>query len=116
MKESAFQANLIRRIKSTFPGCIVLKNDANYIQGFPDLLILYRDKWAALECKASTSSPHQPNQFYYIQTLAEMSYAAFVYPVNEENVMDDLSRHFTSNLWDEIRHECMGVFVKEEEE
>ena len=41
MKESAFQAKLIREIKKRFPGAIVLKNDPNYIQGFPDLTVLY---------------------------------------------------------------------------
>ena len=94
MKESTFQANLIRRIKSAFPGCIVLKNDANYIQGFPDLLILYGDKWAALECKASGISQLQPNQAYYIRTLSGMSFSAIIYPENEKYVLEDLSRHF----------------------
>ena len=42
---------IIKKIKEMLPGCIVMKNDPNYIQGIPDLLILYRDRWAALECK-----------------------------------------------------------------
>ena len=94
MKESSFQANLIRRIKSAFPGCIVLKNDANYIQGFPDLLILYGDKWAALECKTSRYAPLQPNQEYYLDILNRMSYASIVYPENEEGIMHMLSKYF----------------------
>lgn len=80
MKESTFQANLIRELKDTIPGCIVLKNDANYIQGFPDLLVLSGDKWAALECKQSASASRQPNQAYYVDRLGEMSFAAFIFP------------------------------------
>lgn len=94
MKESTFQANLIRRIKSAFPGCIVLKNDANYIQGFPDLLILYRDKWAALECKSNANAHCQPNQMYYLSELGKMSFVKIVYPENEEIVFRSLSLYF----------------------
>ena len=50
MLESKFQANLIKKIKKQYPGCIVMKNDASYIQGIPDLLVLYKDKWVSLEC------------------------------------------------------------------
>ena len=50
-KESAFQKGLINDLKKRFPGCMVLKNDPNYIQGIPDLLVLYEGRWAALECK-----------------------------------------------------------------
>jgi hypothetical protein len=51
MLESKFQANLIKEIKTTFPGCVVLKNDSSYLQGIPDLSIFYKDKWAMLEVK-----------------------------------------------------------------
>ena len=98
MKESIFQANLIRRIKSAFPGCIVLKNDANYIQGFPDLLILYRDKWAALECKRSIRSPKQRNQSYYIKVLNSMSCAYFISPENEDEILINLMVFFEGRL------------------
>lgn len=90
MRESTFQRRLIWQIKELFPGCIVIKNDANYIQGIPDLLILYKNKWAALECKRSEKEHHQPNQDYYIALLDEMSYASFVYPENKEVVLDEL--------------------------
>jgi len=62
MRENKFQAKLIRELKDIFPGCIVMKSDAGYIQGIPDLLILYRDKWAALECKKCSAASHRPNQ------------------------------------------------------
>lgn len=92
MKENQFQSLLIKEIKALFPGCYVLKNDPNYIQGFPDLLILYKDKWAALECKRSENSSHRPNQEYYVEELGKMSYSSFVFPENKERVLYELQR------------------------
>ena len=94
MKESAFQAKLIREIKKRFPGAIVLKNDSNYIQGFPDLTILYKDRWAVLEIKQSEKASHQPNQDFYILQADKMSVGRFVYPENMMEVLDDLARSF----------------------
>lgn len=93
-KESEFQKSVIDDIKSRFPGSIILKNDPNYIQGIPDLLILNDGKWAALECKRNKNSKHQPNQDYYIGMLNEMSYASFIYPENKEEVLDELQQSF----------------------
>ena len=42
MLESKFQANLKKKIKAMFKGCIILKVDPNDIQGIPDLLVLYK--------------------------------------------------------------------------
>ena len=94
MKESAFQAKLIREIKKRFPGAIVLKNEPNYIQGFPDLTILYKDRWAVLEIKQSEKASHQPNQDFYILQADKMSVGRFVYPENMMEVLDDLARSF----------------------
>lgn len=94
VKENAFQAALIKELKTLFPGCIILKNDPNYIQGFPDLTILYNDRWAVLECKKSMSASKRPNQEYYIDLLGEMSYAAFICPENREDVLDELQQAF----------------------
>lgn len=93
-RESIFQASLIREIKSLFRGCIVLKNDPNYMQGIPDILILYKDKWAALECKKNKDAERQPNQEYYVERLNKMSYASFVYPENREEVINGLQQAF----------------------
>lgn len=96
LKENKYQAYLIQTIKSLFPGCIVLKNDPNYIQGFPDLTILYKDKWAVLEVKRSEDEPRRPNQEYYVGMLNNMSYSAFIYPENELEVLDELQQAFGS--------------------
>lgn len=90
MLESAFQARLIRKLEKLFPGCIVLKNDSGYRQGIPDLLILHKRRWALLEVKASASAAQQPNQEHYIQLGRRLSFAEFIYPENEEEVLDAL--------------------------
>lgn len=97
MRENKFQSRLIHELKVRFPGCIILKNDPNYIQGFPDLTILWHEKWAALECKASEDSPRRPNQEYYVNLLNSMSFSDFIYPENRQEVLDDLERSFKGN-------------------
>ncbi len=96
MTEAAYQNKLIRKLKKVFPGCVVLKNDSAYIQGMPDLALLWHDRWATLEVKASESSPRQPNQEFYVQQMDDMSFSAFVYPENEEEVLVALQEAFTS--------------------
>lgn len=90
MLESDYQAKLIKKLRVMFPGCIVLKNDSERRQGIPDLLVLHGDRWGALEVKASERSPKQANQDYYVETLNEMSFAAFIYPSIEKEVLDAL--------------------------
>jgi hypothetical protein len=94
MGESSFEAELIKDIRDLFPGCIILKNDANYLQGFPDRLILYKNKWAVLEVKRSQEAPHRINQDYYIRLTNSMSYGSFVYPENRERVLNELQKAF----------------------
>lgn len=94
MSEAKFQAGLIKRLEDLFPGCVIMKNDANYRQGFPDLLILHNNQWATLECKAAINSSVQPNQEYWNERLNAMSFSAFVYPENEHMILDALVRYF----------------------
>ena len=81
-------------MKKRFPGCIVLKSDSGYLQGIPDLLVLYKDKWASLECKQTEQSKKQPNQEYYVGKMNEMSFSRFIFPENKEAVLDDLQQTF----------------------
>lgn len=96
MVESEFQKSLIQELKRRFPGCIVMKNDANYIQGIPDLLVLYNDKWASLECKKASGAKKRPNQEHYVNKMNEMSFSRFIYPENKEEVLDELQQAFKS--------------------
>ena len=85
--ESKYQADLIQRLYEMFPGCFIQKLDSSYTQGIPDLLILFNDRWAVLEVKAAWNSPEQPNQRWYVEKMNAMSFAAFIYPENEEEVL-----------------------------
>lgn len=89
-RENAFQGQLIRELHELFPGCMVLKNDTEYCQGIPDLLILFGPHWAILECKRAFNSDHEPNQDYYVEMLNDMSYSAFIYPENKDQVLHEL--------------------------
>lgn len=92
--ESKFQKELIDEIKREYPGCIILKNDPDYIQGFPDWTILWEDKWAVLEAKRDINSRKQPNQEHYVEKLDGMSFSRFVYPENKEEVLNELRKTF----------------------
>ena len=90
MRESKFQAKLIKDIKERLPDCIVLKNDSTYLQGIPDLTVFNNHKWATLEVKKSANATHQPNQDYYVEMIDRMSFSRFVYPENRDAVFSDL--------------------------
>lgn len=92
--ERDFQAGLIKELKDRFDGCMVLKNDSSYIQGIPDLLVLYKDTWGALEVKRSSSAKHRPNQQYYVDLMDKMSFSRFICPENKEEVLDELQTIF----------------------
>lgn len=92
MVESKFQSQLVKEIKKTLPGCYVFKTDPSQVQGFPDLLILYKKKWAALEVKASATANHRPNQDHHVKACNEMSFGSFIYPENKEEVINGMVR------------------------
>jgi hypothetical protein len=94
--ESDFQAALIVELRELFPGCYIQKNNPTRLrqQGVPDLLILWNEHWAILECKRSAHETPRPNQPYYVEQFNEMSFAAFIYPENREEVLHALATAF----------------------
>ena len=93
-RESEFQSTLKKELKEMFPGCIITKLDSGDIQGIPDLLILYKNKWATLENKRTAKATHRPNQDYYVDKMNKMSFSRFIYPENKETVLNELKEVF----------------------
>jgi hypothetical protein len=95
LTEAQYQAKLKKQLKERFPDAIIFKLDptASGIQGFPDLMILHNNKWAALEVKKDELSKHRPNQDKYVEKIRQMgSYSAFIFPQNEKEIIDELER------------------------
>ena len=90
--ESGFQDGLRKTLEKMFPGCMIFKMDQ--IQGIPDMLILYKNKWASLENKKSAKATKRPNQEYYVGLMNEMSFSRFIYPENKDEVLNDLKELF----------------------
>ena len=88
--ETVYQAGLIKKIEKLLPDCFIMKMDPDQFQGIPDLLILFENKWAMLEVKVTEDSPTQPNQPYYVELFNNMSFASFIYPAIEEEVLTEL--------------------------
>lgn len=94
MTETDFKKSLTDEIKRRFKKCIVTKLDPSFIQGIPDLLILFGNRWATLECKKDGKAKHRPNQDYYVSQMNEMSFSSFIYPENKEEVLNELEKFF----------------------
>lgn len=92
--ERDFQSKLIKELKELFKGCLIMKLDSSYIQGIPDLLVLYKNKWATLECKKKANAKRQPNQEYYVGLMDDMSFSRFICPENKEDVLYELQQTF----------------------
>lgn len=92
--ERDFQSKLIKRLESMFIGCIVTKLDCNHIQGIPDLLVLFKNKWATLEVKRAANTKRRPNQKYYVDLMNSMSFSRFICPENMDEVLNELSEFF----------------------
>lgn len=88
--ESAFQSRLRKQIGKLLPGAILIKLPSGNKQGIPDLLILYKSKWATLECKRSATASHRPNQDWYVKTMDHMSFSRFIYPENRDKILKEL--------------------------
>lgn len=94
--ESRFQTELRKILEEMFPGCIVLKNDPNLQTGIPDLVILWRSRWALLEVKRSATARERPNQRWFVEKANRFSYAAFIYPENAEEILNEIQQAFRS--------------------
>jgi hypothetical protein len=94
MNERQYEVKLRRKIRARFPGCHIMKNDARGTQGIPDLLILFNNRWAMLEVKIDGVSTKQPNQDYYVEHFNHMSFASFINPNTEEEVLNALQSAF----------------------
>lgn len=94
MLENSFKTKLISELEEMFPGCMIIHMDPDEYQGICDLLILYKDRWAALEGKKDEDAPHRPNQDYYVDIMNSMSFAAFIYPENKEEILNELQKTF----------------------
>ena len=95
MKESVLQKKVIDEISERLPEAIVIKNDANYLQGYPDLSVHYNGMFALLETKQHEDSSKRPNQEYYInKTNNEGGFARFINQENKDVILDEMERSF----------------------
>ena len=88
--ESGFQDRLVSELKKEYPGDMIFKMEEP--QGIPDILILYNDRWASLECKREKNASRRPNQEYYVGVMNNMSFSRFIYPENKKEVLDELQQ------------------------
>lgn len=94
---AGFKAHLLKELEHRFPGCVIFHQDPHAThQGIPDLLILHNNNWAMLETKAAVKAKRQPNQEYWVHIYNEMSFAAFIYPENEGEILDALQHSLRS--------------------
>lgn len=90
MGETAFQRKVVSQIEAMFPGCHIERLDPVVHQGIPDILILFNDRWAMLEFKSDANARRQRNQDYHVARFNNMSFAAFIFPENKEEVLHAL--------------------------
>ena len=79
--EKKLQAQIIKYLQHK--GCYVLKNDATYRQGVPDLSFWHPDLNGFIEVKAKADSPYQPLQQPTIEKLQDMG--VFCEVIHSEN-------------------------------
>lgn len=92
--ENQFKTNLIKEIKSRFEGSEVFHLNPLEKQGIPDLLILFKKKWAMLEGKKSKDASRRMNQEFYVSKFNKLSFARFISPENKEEVLNELEQAF----------------------
>ena len=97
---NGYANKLVKHLKTMYPDSTILRNDPNHIQGIPDITIINGDSWAALEVKKNATASHQPNQDYYVNKFNEgatVTRAWFIFPENEEEVLNELQSTFESD-------------------
>lgn len=93
---TGYKTKLKQTIENRLPGCFIMTQDpADTHQGIPDWLILWNDRWAMLEVKASEKAEHQPNQEYWVNYYNQFGFTSFIYPENEQEVLDALQSALT---------------------
>lgn len=99
MLEGKYKTELTKRIYERFGNrCVVVRLDSALMQGISDMLVLFEGgMWAALEAKTRGNAARQPNQEFYVQKLNDMCFAAFIYPENEEAVLNELEEEYQSH-------------------
>lgn len=95
--ENKYQQQLMERLEETFVADAKIFKSSPYApQGWPDITIIHKSgRWAFLETKKSKNEPHQPNQDWYVDLLDNWGFAAFIYPENEDDVIEELVRYLT---------------------
>ena len=93
--EGKFKTELKNEIMERLPGSMVFYLNPNDIKGIPDMGVLYESRWAVLEAKKSEEDykkdlrkPEKQNQSYYVDKMNKMSFAAFIFPENKEEVLN----------------------------
>lgn len=88
---TGYKVKLKEKLEQMFPGCLIVHNSpADSHNGIPDMTIFYNDRWAMLEAKAARDSKKQPNQDHWIEHYNRLSFASFIYPENEKEVLNAL--------------------------
>lgn len=95
MLENKFKTKLCNYLSKTYPGCIITHNDPTETQGIPDITVLYGKKWIMLEGKKTGTASHRANQDYYVEHANKMSFARFIYPENEKEVLNEIDEFFS---------------------
>lgn len=94
--EGEFKTDLKKELERRFPDSIVTLLDPTYTQGIPDIAVFYKNRWATLEAKVDAKATHRPNQDFYVDTMNSMSFSAFIYPENTEEVLNALEQSLRS--------------------
>lgn len=94
--ERDYQLVLMEKIESKFPGCQIFNLTPLRILGIPDLLLLYENHWAMLETKRAIGSHRQALQEHYIALFDDMSFARFIDPSTEREILNELQRSFST--------------------